>query len=1023
MELNQSRRRGRSGAFGMTAAAALLLACLAAQQVGAEQGEAAAKAAPAQRKATLTLQEFVAGGEGVVQEVAPVKADAPAKPDAAKDNADKPGAAKGNTDKPDATKNDTAKENADKPDAPAVETPSYSLRLTGGDHLVGRLVDSPAGEDLAWQAAGFAGPFALPRSVTQEIQISTASPPPTPPGKYSFFLAHRTRLVGSLVSIDERTVVIDVVGAGKLQVDRAALHRLYRSDSPALVYVGPQGLDGWFTTGPKEAWHGDAGRLATEKPHSSLLRNFTEIPQACFDIDISWKGTPNFSLAFGVDLKPGVIVDVLSGDTRYPKPPLGAFLCETWGHTLVMKREIDRDADFVELDSDLKPNGELRLRVFVDQAAGRMIVLSETGKLLGELTVPDKRKLPPGNAIWLTNVAGNLQLNALRVSRWSGDVPKPSAAGDQQQLVRVDGSILRRSLLSFDGEHRQFVVDSGDGDRQSLDEDQLQDIVLAAPGEDNNEDLWCVIDRQGLQFSGKVIKVEHDALWLECPGIRQPVELPLSVIKTMGPMLYAAVVDSPPSGRVGRLEMAGMTMRGGLAPPPAGSPICLAWKPAWSKTAAPFASGVSGQIIYREPPPPPVVANPNNPNMVRRAVQPPAQPPGLLNRIFAAQPVPNTIEKPSKYPSVLHLRSGDNIRCSVTKIDDRGVTLVTASADATFVPNDQLMALELVVDSKAMVISKTKQERLLMTPRMQRTSPPTHLIRSTGGDYLRGRLVAMDDLQVEMEIRLENKTIPRTAVARIIWLHPDAAAEAPAPVAESPPGQVRLQTLDPDGKRLTMLGESFADTTISGHNDVLGPCRVDISGIDRLYLGSAVELAAAVLPFHQWKPRVAPDPIDGGDEEEQSTGAASPLVGKPAPGFEIGLAGGGQFKWDDYRGKVVVLDFWASWCGPCMQSLPLVDKVAQEFVPQGVCLVAVNLQETPEQIKQTLAKLHLETTVALDTDGGVAKKYGATAIPQTVIIGRDGNVARVFVGAGAQFDEQLRAALADVLAGKPDSDE
>jgi thiol-disulfide isomerase/thioredoxin len=204
---------------------------------------------------------------------------------------------------------------------------------------------------------------------------------------------------------------------------------------------------------------------------------------------------------------------------------------------------------------------------------------------------------------------------------------------------------------------------------------------------------------------------------------------------------------------------------------------------------------------------------------------------------------------------------------------------------------------------------------------------------------------------------------------------------------------------------------------------VLGPCRVDISGIDRLYLGSAVELAAAVLPFHQWKPRVAPDPIDGGDEEEQSTGAASPLVGKPAPGFEIGLVGGGQFKWDDYRGKVVVLDFWASWCGPCMQSLPLVDKVAQEFIPQGVCLVAVNLQETPEQIKQTLAKLHLETTVALDTDGGVAKKYGATAIPQTVIIGRDGNVARVFVGAGAQFDEQLRAALADVLAGKPDSDE
>jgi thiol-disulfide isomerase/thioredoxin len=409
-------------------------------------------------------------------------------------------------------------------------------------------------------------------------------------------------------------------------------------------------------------------------------------------------------------------------------------------------------------------------------------------------------------------------------------------------------------------------------------------------------------------------------------------------------------------------------------------------------------------------------------------VVPPPQPVGFLNQIFGVPKtpgVPNTIEKPSKYPSVLHLRSGDNIRCSVTKIDERGVTLVTASADATFVPNDQVMALELVVDTTAGSISKTKQERLLMTPRMQRASPPTHLIRSAKGDYLRGRLVAMDDLQLEMEIRLESKTIPRTAVARIIWLQleakePKAAAAAPD---EPPAGQIRLQTLDRDGKRLTMVGEGFAETTISGHNDILGPCRVDVSGIDRLYLGSAVELAAAELPFHQWKPRVAPDPIDTSGDDEEDIAASSPLVGKPAPDFEIALVGGRRFRWDDYRGKIVVLDFWASWCGPCMQTLPLVDKVAQEFVAQDVCLVAINLQETPAQIKQTLEKLHLETTVGLDVDGAVAKKYGATAIPQTVIIGRDGNVARVFIGGNAQFDEQLRTAVQNVLTGKPESTE
>ncbi|HEX4146595.1 MAG TPA: TlpA disulfide reductase family protein [Pirellulales bacterium] len=911
------------------------------------------------------------------------------------------------------------------PAAPA--EPQYSLRLVGGDHLLGRLVDSAAGDDLSWQAAGFAGPFSVARQQTQEIQFSDAATPATPPGKYCFLLAHRARLVGSLLSIDDQTVTIDVVGAGRLEVDRGALHRMYRCDSPALVYIGPQGLDGWLSTGPKKAWHGEAGRLATERTHSSLLRNFSDLPRACYEIDVSWKGTPNFSLAFGVDLKPGVIVDVLSDDTRYPKPPVGAFLCETWGKHLVIKRETEKDADFADLDANLAADGELRLQIYVDQAEGRMIVLSETGKLLGELTVPGG-KVPSGNAIWLTNLVGELKLNSLRVSHWNGDPPKPTGTANQHQLKRIDGNLLRATILSFDGERRQFALDYGDDRHESIDEDQLQDIVLAPPGEDDNAGLWCVNDRQGLQFAGKIVKVEHDSLWLDCPGIREPVALALSTIRTINPMQQPEPAFGKPGSRQGRLEMAGTSMHGSLTPPSEGSPTCLAWQPVWSKTAAAFLPGASGQVIYREP----QVANPQVPGQgfaVARApvVQPPPQQPGLLNRIFGVQRVPKngqneTIEKAAKYPSVLHLRSGDNIRCKVTKIDDRGVTMLTATADATFVPNEQVMALELVVESQAKVISKTKQERLLMTPRMQRASPPTHLIRSASGDYLRGRLVAMDDLQLEMEIRLESKTIPRTAVARVIWLHPEAT-EAPAPAVESPAGQIWLQTLDPDGKRLTMFGESFAESTISGHNEVLGKCRIDVSGIDRLYLGSAVELAAAELPFHQWKPRVAPNPIDTSDDEEEDIAANSPLVGKPAPEFAIDLVGGKRFNWDDYRGKIVVLDFWASWCGPCMQTLPMVDKVAQQFAGQGVCLVAVNLQETSEQVKQTLAKLHLETVVGLDVDGAVAKKYGATAIPQTVVVGRDGNVSRVFVGGSAHFDEQLRAAVEAALTGKPETAE
>ncbi|HEY1785439.1 MAG TPA: TlpA disulfide reductase family protein, partial [Pirellulales bacterium] len=938
----------------------IALVCLVAMPGGAQAADPAPKAEPA-IEAELAIE---VGDDSAEKPAAP----ADSKPGASAKPVEIPLGAKGA--------------------AAAGEAPSYWLRLNGGDHLLGHLVDSPTGDDLTWQASGFAGPFSFPSVLTQEIQISSNIAPAPPTGKYCFLLGHRARLAGALLSIDDQTFAIDVAGIGQLHVDRSLLQRMYRterSDSASLVYVGPQGSDGWVTVGPKDAWHTSAGQLGTEQAHSGLLRNFGGLPRACYEIDITAKGPPNFSIAFGADLPPELMRSLVAGEVPDPKPPVGAFFCETWGRTLIIKRETEHEADFVDMESELLFNSNLRLQVFIDQTKGRMIVLSDTGKLLGDLTVPDN-KPPFGNAIWLTNKSGTLKLNSLRVRGWNGEPPKTVAKGQQREYhPGADGGVLLPSVRSYDAEKKQFTIDTGADGMKVFDESQLEDFFLAAPAGDNesendgDEKLWSVVDRNGLQLSGKIVKVEQATLWLECPGIREPIGIPLSTLKIMTPMRSlpkpAAIALSGPPGR---LEIDGMVIQGVLATPPEGSPTCLAWQPSWSKIGAALLPGVTGRVIYRDLPPA-VAVDPDEegarqvPGVVRRrVVRVPAAGAakvarrgvvpagrggarGLLNGSLGQGGAQNALDNPSKYPSVLHLWSGDNIRCAITKIDERGVTLTTAAADATFVPNAQLMALELIVDGDVQAISKTKQDRLLMTPRMQRASPPTHLIRSANGDYLRGRLVAMDDLQLEMEIRLENKTIPRTAVARIIWLHPDGAAAPSAPV-ESPPGQIRLQALDHDGKRLTMFGESFADTVISGHNDVLGPCRVDISGVDQLYLGSAVELAAADLPFHQWKLRAAPDPIDSSGDDEQDTGVNSSLVGKPAPEFDLALVGGKRFRSGDYRGKIVVLDFWASWCGPCMQTLPQVDKVAQEFAGQDVCLVAVNLQETPEQIKQTLER-------------------------------------------------------------------
>ena len=118
------------------------------------------------------------------------------------------------------------------------------------------------------------------------------------------------------------------------------------------------------------------------------------------------------------------------------------------------------------------------------------------------------------------------------------------------------------------------------------------------------------------------------------------------------------------------------------------------------------------------------------------------------------------------------------------------------------------------------------------------------------------------------------------------------------------------------------------------------------------------------------------------------------------------------------RGKVVILDFWATWCGPCLQTMPLVEKVVHEFDDQGVQLIAVNLEEPAKAITAMLERHKLKLTVAMDIDGVAATKYQATAIPQTVIIDREGKVARLFVGGGPKLADQLREALREVLTGQ-----
>jgi peroxiredoxin len=111
-----------------------------------------------------------------------------------------------------------------------------------------------------------------------------------------------------------------------------------------------------------------------------------------------------------------------------------------------------------------------------------------------------------------------------------------------------------------------------------------------------------------------------------------------------------------------------------------------------------------------------------------------------------------------------------------------------------------------------------------------------------------------------------------------------------------------------------------------------------------------------------------------------------------APDFTLKTAAGGNLRLQEQRGQVVLLNFWATWCGPCKQEMPHLNRLYGKYQASGFTLLGVNVDDDPSQAVAAAARLGLKFPVLLDADKSVIKRYDMGSMPATVLIDRDGRV-------------------------------
>lgn len=847
------------------------------------------------------------------------------------------------------------------------------VRFNERERIAGKLSGFHSGETLLWTCPDFLEPLYI--NVNNIQQLTNRSEKfktfRHPPGTVRVDMVGRDVVFGKLVRTEANALTIESISLGTIEIPSARWRQYSTVEATGLVDSRPvtRTLDEMDDNTPLPmGWEFVRDGFSTVQRSATLRKDFNLGGRFRVDVRVAWTGKPSFDIAMGID----------------PNEPSAstAVHLEVWDGILVLAKQEDGKADTAAVRDLTKLNSRIELVILHDSTTGITIAQDTQGEELARITLPSTRSRRC-SGIQIVNHGEGLRIESLRSSRWpeedlSSDKPRPDKNSDKnsdQNSEIVQNKLVSRSSSEIDSSNsrpyeERVSIETIDGSRltgifqnYNSADSSVPFLVnkIAKPIQIKVEDIYRIYKDNfaGVSKGSLRLTTDHTLIDVDSEPFRRSQDRELFKVRS----IYFERPATLAVGANGDLRDQNLQ----------------------SKTE----QGSSN--AYRKP---------------------------AINRGVI---IPNSQPIDFRVPSAIAMRSGEVLHGNVISIDEEGLRFTSKFTDGSLLKREELRSVFLRLRLHPLPIDADKMTRLLTIPRNQSTNAPENILITTSGDYIRGTVIRLTDKTLDYLVKDETLRIPRGSVSAIIWIR-DALNEIDQPPTvkgdiSTVDNQVSVEFTDdkPYEPGVMMLAIDVVENNVmTGRNLLLGDVKLSVKDITAISFG-ATAAKAQKQSKNPWLFNMAKTPTTweqngDGSDANGSISDSSPLVGVQAPPFRLNNLVGESIRLDQYRGKVVVLDFWASWCGPCMESLPEVYRIANSFDDRCQWL-GINLQESQEQAAKVASRLGIESSILLDSDGKVASLYDASAIPLVIVIAPDGIVQHVFMGMQPSRMESLRSAI------------